>query len=195
MVQSYERDELRGRFTRFMEVMVKRARLNYLEKMRRQPITVPLDDVPETLLADDTAFPTDVSGDFDFEEERLANAFSQLPLMRQKILIMLFAEELAPKEIARRMNCSVNHVYNQRSLAIKRLRQLLEEGGEGAVTANEFRRLLQSAVAGDHEAVEQILKLYMPLINKNSVIGGRLDEDCRQYILIHIALNIGKFII
>ena len=130
MVQSSERDELRGRFTRFMEVMVKRARLNYLEKMRRQPITVPLDDVPETLLADDTAFPTDVSGDFDFEEERLANAFSQLPLMRQKILIMLFAEELAPKEIARRMNCSVNHVYNQRALAIKRLRQLLEEGGE-----------------------------------------------------------------
>lgn len=130
MVQSYERDELRGRFTRFMEVMVKRARLNYLEKMRRQPITVPLDDVPETLLADDTAFPTDISGNFDFEEERLANAFSQLPLMRQRILIMLFAEDLTPKEIARRMNCSVNHVYNQRSLAIKRLRQLLEEGGE-----------------------------------------------------------------
>lgn len=130
MIQPYERDELRGRFTRFMEVMVKRARLNYLEKMKRQPITVPLDDVPETLLAEDTAFPTDVSGDFDFEEERLANAFSQLPLMRQRILMMLFAEELTPKEIARRMNCSVNHVYNQRSLAIKRLRQLLEEGGE-----------------------------------------------------------------
>lgn len=130
MVQSYERDELRGRFTRFMEVMVKRARLNYLEKMRRYPVTVSLDDVPETLLADDTDFPTDVSGDFDFEEERLANAFNQLPLMRQRILIMLFAEELTPKEIARRMNCSVNHVYNQRSLAIKRLRQLLTEGGE-----------------------------------------------------------------
>lgn len=63
------------------------------------------------------------------------------------------------------------------------------------MTASEFRMLLQSAVAGDHEAVEQILKLYMPLINKNSVIDGRLDEDCRQYILIHIALNIGKFII
>lgn len=130
MIQSYERDELRGRFTRFMEVMVKRARLNYLEKMRCQLITVPLDEVSETLLADNTAFPTDVSGDFDFEEERLANAFSQLPLMRQRILMMLFAEELTPKEIARRMNCSVNHVYNQRSLAIKRLRQLLEEGGE-----------------------------------------------------------------
>lgn len=130
MIPSYERDELRGRFTRFMEVMVKRARLNYLEKMRCQPVTVPLEDVPEMLLAGDTAFPTDVSGDFDFEEERLANAFSQLPLMRQRILMMLFAEELTPKEIARRMNCSVNHVYNQRSLAIKRLRQLLEEGGE-----------------------------------------------------------------
>lgn len=130
MAHSNERDELRGRFTRFMEVMVKHARLNYLEKLKRQPRTIPLDDIPETLLADDTAFPTDVSGDFDFEEERLANAFRQLPLMRQRILIMLFVEELTPKEIARRVNCSVNHVYNKRSLAIKRLRQLLEEGGE-----------------------------------------------------------------
>lgn len=130
MVQPYERDELRGRFTRFMEVVVKHARLNYLEKLKRQPRTIPLDDIPEALLAAQTDFPTDLSGDFDFEEERLANAFRQLPLMRQRILIMLFAEELTPKEIAHRMNCSVNHVYNQRSLAIKRLRQLLEEGGE-----------------------------------------------------------------
>lgn len=60
---------------------------------------------------------------------------------------------------------------------------------------NEFRELLTDTVAGSHDALEQILKLYMPLINKNSVIDGVLDEDCRQYILIHIALNIGKFII
>ena len=33
-------------------------------------------------------------------------AFSSLPLMRQRILIMLFVEELTPSEIARKMNCS-----------------------------------------------------------------------------------------
>lgn len=63
------------------------------------------------------------------------------------------------------------------------------------MTANEFRELVRGAVAGDHDAQELILRLYMPLVNRNSIIDGRLDEDCRQYILIHIALNIGKFII
>ena len=66
---------------------------------------------------------------FTFEEERLAKAFSQLPLMRQRILTLLFVNELTPAEIAKQMNCSVQHVYNQRSLALKRLRQLLREEG------------------------------------------------------------------
>lgn len=63
------------------------------------------------------------------------------------------------------------------------------------MSSEEFRRILEQAVAGSHEALEQILDLYMPLIDHNSVINGVLDEDCKQYILIHIALNIGKFIL
>lgn len=57
----------------------------------------------------------------------------------------------------------------------------------------EFRMILQAAVAGSHEALEKILELYEPLINKHSWINGKMDEDLRQYILIHIALNISKF--
>lgn len=57
----------------------------------------------------------------------------------------------------------------------------------------EFRTILQAAVAGSHEALEKILELYEPLINKHSWINGKMDEDLRQYILIHIALNISKF--
>ena len=59
----------------------------------------------------------------------------------------------------------------------------------------EFRELLQRAVEGDYDAVEQILILYMPLINRYSMIDGQLDEDCRQYILIRITLSISQFII
>jgi sigma-70, region 4 len=62
---------------------------------------------------------------FDFEEQRLAEAFRELPLMRRRILEMLFVEELTPSEIAAKLHCSVQHVYNQRSLAIKRLRERL----------------------------------------------------------------------
>jgi len=57
----------------------------------------------------------------------------------------------------------------------------------------EFRTILTAAVAGEHSALEIILKQYSPLINRYSVINGNLDEDLKQYILIHIALNISKF--
>ena len=38
----YEKDELRGRFTRFMEVVVRNARNNYLKKLSRQLPIIPL---------------------------------------------------------------------------------------------------------------------------------------------------------
>jgi RNA polymerase sigma factor (sigma-70 family) len=126
------RDELRGRFTRFMEVSVRNARKDYLRKLSRYPETSSLESVPEEILTVRDSIEIGRKDAFDFEEERLAKAFSQLPLMRQRILVLLFVEELSPTEIARKLNCSVQHVYNQRSLALKKLRQLLEkEGGKG----------------------------------------------------------------
>lgn len=57
----------------------------------------------------------------------------------------------------------------------------------------EFRKILQEAIEGSHEALEKLLKLYDPLISKYSWVNGKFDEDLKQYILIHIALNISKF--
>ena len=61
------------------------------------------------------------------------------------------------------------------------------------MTPDEFHRILKEAVGGSHEALEILLHLYEPLIRKHSMIDGELDEDLRQYIMIHIALNISKF--
>lgn len=61
------------------------------------------------------------------------------------------------------------------------------------VTNEAFRETLEAAVAGSHEALEEILRLYEPMIRKYSYIDGKPDEDLRQYIMLHIALNIGKF--
>ena len=73
----------------------------------------------------------DSKSDFDFEEERLADAFAKLPIRRQKILTMLFVEEKKPEEIAKELNCSAQHVYDQRYQALKKLRiELSKEGGE-----------------------------------------------------------------
>ena len=61
------------------------------------------------------------------------------------------------------------------------------------MNADAFCGVLQAAIAGSQEALEALLDLYMPLINEASYLRGQLDEDLRQYILIHIALNISKF--
>ena len=67
---------------------------------------------------------------FDFEEERLADAFRKLPIKRQRILSMLFVEEKKPEEIAKCLNCSVQYVYDQRYQALKKLRLSLDEWGD-----------------------------------------------------------------
>lgn len=61
------------------------------------------------------------------------------------------------------------------------------------LTKNEFERILQGAVAGRHDDLEQILALYAPMIRKHSYHNGIFNEDLHQYLLIHIALNINKF--
>lgn len=37
------------------------------------------------------------------------------------------------------------------------------------------------------------IDLYMPLIDKSSIVDGQFDEDCKQYILLQVALQIMKF--
>lgn len=61
------------------------------------------------------------------------------------------------------------------------------------MNTHEFRDTLERALSGDRTALETILLLYMPLINRYSRIDGELDEDLRQYILLHIIMKIGEF--
>jgi len=58
---------------------------------------------------------------------------------------------------------------------------------------DSFSDLLRRAIDGKAEAVDEILRLYMPLINRNSIVDGVFDEDCRQYIMLRVAGQIGKF--
>ena len=61
------------------------------------------------------------------------------------------------------------------------------------MTNIEFRTVLEAAISGDRKALDTLLSLYMPLINRLSSYAGQLDEDCRQYILLHIVQHISEF--
>ena len=122
--QSSEKDEIRARFTVWLETTIYRARLKYLERQSRCVQTVSLEELSEQVLttSDQPLYGAGSKSMFDFEEERLAEAFAKLSIKRQEILTMLFVEERKPEEIARMLNCSAQHVYDQRYQALKKLR-------------------------------------------------------------------------
>ena len=136
MNHQQENDELRARFTAWIEITLYRAKINYLKKQDKERKTIYVEALPEELLVEESQERkwvhrlTEQNG-FDFEEERLERAFQSLTGQRQRILTMLFVEEKTPAEIARRLGCSQQNVYKQRSQALNVLRNMLEKGGEG----------------------------------------------------------------
>ena len=126
-----ERDELRAKFTKYIELVIIHAKLDFIRKSRKAPQELSLDDLdyePAISFEQQYAMASVEKHKFDFEEEKLAKAFEQLPLMRQRVLEMLFVEELPAVEIAQKMNCSVKYVYGQKYLAMQKLRMIL--GGD-----------------------------------------------------------------
>lgn len=129
-----ERDELRAEFTVWLDTLIRRAKLDYLRKQDIPVDIVSLEDLHEEnipvsedewmrrlLLQED---------DFNFEEERLAKAYAELPLLRKQILKLLFVDDLKVREIAKILNCSSNYVSDQKRKAINTLRRKLKEGGD-----------------------------------------------------------------
>lgn len=126
-------DELRARFTVYIERVVLHAKLDYIRKYRRTSREISLEDLdfePSVSFEQQCIPYQEKLASFTFEEEKLSHAFSSLPLMRQRVLELLFVEELTPIEISRIMNCSVKYVYDQRYLALRKLRCLLKEGDQ-----------------------------------------------------------------
>lgn len=186
-------DRLRGQFTTWLEKLIVRAKLDYIRSNRRYLDVISIEDLSDEAMAvcDD---PIRVETHrFEFEDERMENAFRQLTPLRRQILTMLFVEEMTPEEVAAELGCSVDAVYNNRSRALKKIAGGDNERGGRKMKAEEFRTLLERATAGDKEAVEAILLLYMPLINRHCYISNALDEDMKQYVLLHIVKNLHKF--
>lgn len=126
-----DRDELKARFTSWLVTLSLRVRIRYMQKKASEPPTVSIEDIPRHLLVTYDHYENlTEKPSFEFEEDRLSEAFRNLSLKRQQILTMLFVEELKPEEIAQRLNCSVQHVYDQRYHAMKRLQTELEKGGD-----------------------------------------------------------------
>ena len=57
-----------------------------------------------------------------------------------------------------------------------------------------FKELILKAQRGDHNAQEELLKMYRPLLIKESVIDGVYDEDLYQELCYRFLVCIERFV-
>ena len=62
---------------------------------------------------------------FEFDDDNVAKAFSALSFMRQRILILMFVQGKTAEQIAEILGRSVKHIFNEKSLALKQIREYL----------------------------------------------------------------------
>lgn len=120
-------DELRIRFTAWITVLVKRAKIDYIRRQSRQPQSVPWELIPEDEVCLEQEFNTAIESaeSFEFDDENVAKAFSALSLLRQKILTLMYVKGKSAEQTAAILGCSVKHVFNEKSLALKKIREFL----------------------------------------------------------------------
>lgn len=117
-------DRLRAEFTRWLAVLLDRTRANYLRN--RSKSKVELMETEETIFVDAEDYT--IRQEFVFENERLELAFLSLSTKQRELLVLLFVESMSPIDIAQQFKCTIQHIYNQKSIALKLLRVKMEEG-------------------------------------------------------------------
>ena len=120
-----EKDELRARFTVWLETLLHRAKIDYIRHEKKRPSTVSLEAVHEMRDEKDLEDLVEDHEDFNFADERLRSAFMRLSPSKRKILVLLFVGGLEPDVVARELGCTVQHIYNLRSKAIKDLKKYM----------------------------------------------------------------------
>ncbi|MCL2301387.1 MAG: sigma-70 family RNA polymerase sigma factor [Firmicutes bacterium] len=100
------------------------ARQEYLRTLLQQHREIPLEELSEETLGlvEDRYFPNE----FELAEERLSRAVNELPLLRRRVLSMLFVEQLTAPEVAEKLGCSVNYVYNEKHRTLRKIRDMME---------------------------------------------------------------------
>ena len=124
-------DDLRNMFTAYMQKVVAHAKIDYIRRKTAQSKRCTQRTLPERQESSyEQDFRLAPQNEFDFEEQRLADSFASLPLIRRQILTLLFVQELTAMEVAEELGCSLDYVYSNKRRALRKMQDQLREGGE-----------------------------------------------------------------
>lgn len=125
-MQKAKQDLLRARFTIWLKRVIVNARIDYLRQLNSVDKFL-YDEYDEDIFKQEFFFELKKEK-FEFEDERINCAIGKLSKQRQDILIQIYINNKSFKEIAKESGVTVQHVYNQHSLAIKQLKSILSKG-------------------------------------------------------------------
>ena len=57
----------------------------------------------------------------------------------------------------------------------------------------DFANTLFKATLGNSDAIGEIIRTYLPLLDHLSTVNGKIDEDMRQELFLHLIRKIRKF--
>lgn len=128
MQETKQGDLLKARFTIWLKKLILRAKIDYL-RQNKGVDKISLDDYEESRFRHDISFNT-AQDEFEFEEERINRAVSRLSKQRRNVLVRIYIQNMSAEEIAKESGVSVQHVYNQHSIALKQLKEILSKEKE-----------------------------------------------------------------
>ena len=117
-----KRDILKSEFTLWINTLAYRSKIYYIREKSKYANIIELLETCET-----QSMPCIECNEVKFESEQLAEAFSNLSVTQQKILTMIYFENKKHMEISTELRCTRQHIYNQCSLAYKRIRAFKKE--------------------------------------------------------------------
>ena len=121
-------NDLRNQFTAYMKKVVYHAKVDYIRRKTaaQQRTEIALPDWREPSYEQD--FGMVPATEYDFEEQRLSDSFAQLPLVRRRILTLLFVQGLTAMEVSEELGCPLDFVYSNKRRALQKLRDQLQGG-------------------------------------------------------------------
>lgn len=126
-------NDIEIKFTAWLKVLVKRARVDYFRRKQNLEREIFFDDLGEQ----DIRYiifnnPTEFKEAFEtFENKDLSEIYEQLTDTQRSVLYRIFVCEETTTEIALSTGWSVQYIYNQKYLAIKKFREFFKGNGYG----------------------------------------------------------------
>lgn len=121
-------NDLFYRFTAWMKLIVKRAKIDYIRRYIHLQLECSIEDdtIKNTLQYEHDYGETPPVNNFDFDNDMLRKAFAKLSPQRRRVLIMIFIKNMSDEEIADELKCDVRNVINLRYYALRDLRNMLD---------------------------------------------------------------------